>query len=356
MFRMRLLVPTVAAASLLAGCSSYKPSILAACEESPQSAILKWETFPVMTGELKVYASGDPNNIPLEKPIATTSISEQVLMVRTGGSLCRQYYTMVFNDEFPITIASRRVCMPGTQNFRDVGGYITSSGKEVKWGMLYRSDALDSIGQEGERILRGLGVKTIIDLRSPGEIRKPVRKMDGIKRVSIPIINQEVSALAEHARTDGIGLDSLRHMIFQVNVRILEDKAKELRRVFDLFGDESNYPIVVECNSGKMRTGLVMALLLNALGVGHETVVQDYELSNAYFNIPVAYYSGYSMPENIQEAITALYTSRAENMDDVYDYILSEYNGVENYVRKKLGISAKELKHLRQILLAKYEE
>lgn len=352
----KILPVSVFAACLTAGCTSYKPSISAACEENSQSAILKWETFPVMKGELKVYASSDPDNIPLEKPIATTSISEQMLMVRTNGRMDRMYYTMVFNDEFPITIASRRIYLPGTQNFRDIGGYFTTSGREVKWGMVYRSDALDSIGSEGERILQGLGVKTIIDLRSPQEIGGAVRKMKGIRRINIPLISEEAMRLFDSVGQGKLGLDSLRRVILEVNVGVLEEDSKELRRIFQILGDEENYPLVIECNSGKMRTGLVTALLLNALGVGHETVVQDYELSNSYFHIPMAYHSGYSMPENIQEVITALFTSRAENLDDLYEYTLAEYDGVESYIRHKLGISQKELRHLRQILLSKPQE
>ncbi|MGI6218557.1 MAG: tyrosine-protein phosphatase [Bacteroidaceae bacterium] len=355
MFRTCLLVSAVTA-GLSAGCTSYKPSILAACEESPQSAILKWETFPVMTGELKVYASSDPNNIPLEKPIATTNISEQMLMVETGGSVSRQYYTMVFNDEFPITIASRKIYMPGVQNFRDVGGYFTSSGREVKWGKVYRSDALDSIGKEGERILRGLGVKTVIDLRSPAEIHSPLKHMEGVERINVPLIDREAFMLMDRVCSGTLGLDSLRQMILRMNVKILEEHSKELQQVFEILENEDSYPLVIECNSGKMRTGLVMALLLNALGVGHETVVQDYELSNSYFHIPVAYRSGYSMPEDVQEVITALYTSHAEYLDDIYDYIVTEYDGVENYLRKKVGVSPKELKHLRQLLLTKPDD
>lgn len=356
MSRMCLLVSAFVAALVSVGCTSYKPSILAACEEGSQSTILKWETFPVMKGELKVYASNDPNNIPLERPIATTNISEQMLMVHTAGEPNRKYYTMVFNDEFPITIASRRIFLPGTQNFRDVGGYFTASGKEVKWGMLYRSDALDSIGRNGERILRGLGVKTIIDLRSPKEVAGKVPKMKGIRRVNIPLMGGEGEALFSHVYGGTLRMDSLRLVIRQMNVRILEERDKELSRIFQILGDEKNYPIAIECSSGKMRTGLVTALLLGALGVNYETVVQDYELSNTYFHIPLVCRHGYSMPEDIQEVLTALYQSRAENLDDVYEYILAQYKGIDGYIHHKLGVSQKELKKIRRILLNAPEE
>ena len=33
----------------------------------------------------------------------------------------------------------RKVVLQGSQNFRDLGGYKTQDGKQVKWGQVYRS-------------------------------------------------------------------------------------------------------------------------------------------------------------------------------------------------------------------------
>ncbi len=348
--RFSALIPLLAC--VFAGCSSYKPNISAACEEnSLKSATLKWETFPAMNGQLKVYASSNPDNIPLENPIATTSISEQMITISTNGFTHRMYYTMVFNDEYPVTVASRRVFIPGTLNFRDIGGYRTKSREEVAWRRIYRSDCLDSIGESGAEVLKSLGIKTIIDLRSPSEKKGNPFYFKPFKQVTIPLCSDEFDTFYADAYSGMLNMDSLRNEILHINVEILEEQWKSLRKLFRVLQDEDNYPVVIECSSGNLRTGLVTAFLLGALGVSHETIVQDYELSNYYSSVPHVCNIGYSLPEEAQEMVTAVYTSRAENIDDIYDYILERYDGVESYLRHKLGLSQKELKHFRKLML-----
>src|SRR5438105_1581049 len=61
-------------------------------------------------------------------------------------------------------------------NFRYLGGYRTADGRSVRWGRLYRSDSLGKLadgeeaGSADRKTFRGLGVRTVIDLRYPWEI------------------------------------------------------------------------------------------------------------------------------------------------------------------------------------------
>ena len=40
------------------------------------------------------------------------------------------------------------------------------------------------------------------------------------------------------------------------------------------------HPVVFHCAAGKERTGILAGLLLSALGVSDETIMEDYELTN----------------------------------------------------------------------------
>ena len=347
----KILPVSVFAACLTAGCTSYKPSISAACEENSQSAILKWETFPVMKGELKVYASSDPDNIPLEKPIATTSISEQMLMVRTNGRMDRMYYTMVFNDEFPITIASRRIYLPGTQNFRDIGGYFTTSGREVKWGMVYRSDALDSIGSEGERILRGLGVKTIIDLRPQWEQDTLPCDYKRAEVISIPIESQNSREVVQRIQNGEIRKGDAFLAMQDEYIQFVSRNSDAFAKALRLFQEPQRYPILISCSFGKDQSGFLSMLLLNLLDMDPETIRKDYMSSNDYINTGLFAQWASQLSSDSQESVTVLLMAHEELIDILKHQVEKEYGSLDNYITQRLRLSEKEQNKIKEILL-----
>src|SRR5688572_11226525 len=64
----------------------------------------------------------------------------------------------------------RRVTLNGSYNFRDLGGLRTTDGREVQRGRLFRSDELHRLTPEDIEILAGIGIATLIDLRSMEEV------------------------------------------------------------------------------------------------------------------------------------------------------------------------------------------
>jgi protein-tyrosine phosphatase len=70
-----------------------------------------------------------------------------------------------------VTTVERRVPFEGIQNFRDLGGYPTVDGRTVRWGEVYRADALHKLTEADLASFRGLGVRTVFDLRGDAERR-----------------------------------------------------------------------------------------------------------------------------------------------------------------------------------------
>lgn len=64
----------------------------------------------------------------------------------------------------------RRVAFEGLADFRDLGGYNTASGAAVRWGRVYRSDALHRMTAGDATQMRELGMASVIDLRAPDEV------------------------------------------------------------------------------------------------------------------------------------------------------------------------------------------
>lgn len=132
---------------VLPSCSGTSPTISVVCEENNVgNAIIKWETAPILKGQVKVYASTSPDFIPEENPVATINIEKGKKTIVTNDPSQRYYYLMVFNNRYRVRVAARNVNIPGIQNFRDLGGYKSAeTGKDTRWGMLYRSAQIDSI-------------------------------------------------------------------------------------------------------------------------------------------------------------------------------------------------------------------
>lgn len=117
--------------------------------------------------------------------------------------------------------------------------------------------------------------------------------------------------------------------------------------------DETKYPLVIDCSSGKGRTGIAVALVLATLGVNADIIMDDYRLSNYFFNIPSATQYAYDLPVRSQEAITAIYSARENFLNAAKDEIEKRYGDVDTYLKKGIGLTKEEIKKLQSILLVK---
>ena len=109
-------------AVLLPSCSGTAPHISVVCEENNVgNCIVKWEMAPLIKGNIKVYASTDPDFIPEDVPVAMADISDLKMTIVTNDPTKRYYYTLLFDDKYRVKIATRNINIPGVQNFRDLG-------------------------------------------------------------------------------------------------------------------------------------------------------------------------------------------------------------------------------------------
>ena len=59
----------------------------------------------------------------------------------------------------------RHLKLEGTVNTRDVGGYATADGGQIRWGRLLRSDSLDQLAPQSQQTLIDYGLRSVLDLR-----------------------------------------------------------------------------------------------------------------------------------------------------------------------------------------------
>lgn len=65
----------------------------------------------------------------------------------------------------------RVVDLQGTKNTRDIGGYLTDDGRSIRWGQIFRSDNLSRLSNDDFQRLESIGLKTVVDLRTPAEVK-----------------------------------------------------------------------------------------------------------------------------------------------------------------------------------------
>ena len=171
-------------------------------------------------------------------------------------------------------LPDRRVRLEGPLNFRDLGGYLTRDGGMVSWRQVFRSDSLESATRaDVDIIVDDLQIKTVIDLRTDGEIERTAarsRRLPGVETCHLPLVDRP--GFADPMFFPGVGLDELYLLILHRSAERIIDA---LRLVADV-----PRPLVFHCSAGKDRTGLVAATLLGVLGVGDDDIVRDYAVSS----------------------------------------------------------------------------
>ena len=164
----------------------------------------------------------------------------------------------------------RRVDLEGCLNFRDLGGYPAADGRCVRWGLVYRSDALHHLTPaDVTRLCGELCVDTVIDLRSTPELTADGRGV----LADAPVRFHHVPLFDGHlSRPEGwAAVDTLAD-----RYTLLAEFARQpIARIVELLADAPG-PAVYHCAAGKDRTGVVSAVLLGILGVPNDVIVADY--------------------------------------------------------------------------------
>jgi protein tyrosine/serine phosphatase len=170
---------------------------------------------------------------------------------------------------------ARRLTLSGCVNFRDLGGYATADGRQLKWRTLFRADGLSRLDEDDCDQLTALGLATVIDLRTVGELEERGRVPAEILSVEyhhLPLTDV-LPPTDQLSRYDEPAFVTARYR------QLFTEGSSSLARAVQVLAEPDALPAVFHCSAGKDRTGILAALVLGFLGVERDVIVEDYALS-----------------------------------------------------------------------------
>lgn len=247
------------------------------------------------------------------------------------------------------TPAARALAVDGLLNARDLGGLTTPEGRRVRAGRVVRSDNLRGLTDDGAvALVRDLAPRLVVDLRTADECAREGRGLahvPGVRYANLPL--QPRAALSAEQVAEGLATNLFDDYVLQIR-----DNGAPLLAALDLLAADDALPAVVHCTAGKDRTGVLVALLLDLLGVAREQIVADYAATTD--NMPGILArirsSSFFRGNGLAAAPAWIFESTPGTMQRFLAWLEAEHGGAERWATAH-GLSAAAVRRLRAGLL-----
>lgn len=172
--------------------------------------------------------------------------------------------------------------LAGASNLRDLGGW-PAQNRAVRRHLLFRAPALADLTADDAARIAALGIATVIDLRGLAEAAHTPVNIPGARRLALPIEPTVGASLKDILRTGQLSGHAseadIAALLCQAYRAYALSAAPRYRALFETLL-EGETPVLIHCSAGKDRTGFAAALILTALGVAEDAVMQDYLATN----------------------------------------------------------------------------
>ena len=327
--------------------------------------------------ELEFSAEGAPEDTEFTVLVSDNEDFENAKELKTtGNSVCARnlfvnteyYWKVVAGDEesevgtfttedYPRWITARSLTGEedgrGIYNVRDMGGYMTDTGKRVKQGLVYRGGEITTMTNSGHyntitevakkafREDMGMVGGVELDLRGAGDISDGYKACGFAEDGDIEYTQIAIKSYEETFTKNGSG---------QTNAT---EARANVARIFELLKNADQKPVYYHCFGGADRTGTIGFLLNGVLGVSYEDLVIDFELTS-YSSINNEHIRNHldghqhqydrwpKLIKQVQEDTTGGY---------VWDANAKLKDNLNNFLVKACGVPQETINTIRDIML-----
>ena len=245
--------------------------------------------------------------------------------------------------------------MPGVEsirNFRPLGGQTTVDGRRVRKGLVYRSAHLAEASDSDLESLVALGIRTVFDFRNQVDLafEGPNRLPDGVEQVSLPMVDsvnpsglrEDFSLLSAEELEERFGNGKAFQRMKEVSGRTVSNPERSSQ-----FGEfvrkllaPGAVPVLFNCSAGKDRTGWAASLLLLAVGVPRDQVVDHYLETNQHVN-----------PSLYGDLMMPIATVHEDYFAEQMQVLADTWGSFDEYWFNALGLDGGHRQVLRELLL-----
>jgi len=243
----------------------------------------------------------------------------------------------------------RRYEMESMQNLRDLGGYRAEEGV-TRFGVLFRSDLPWHLTEGDRARIAALGVGVSLDLRETEEAETmpdELRLLPGVEYRRVSMLGVQKAAVRDRPG----GLSAFDHGFFwgAEYIRMLESNHPWARECVELLAEEER-PVLFHCFTGKDRTGILAALVLELCGVPELDIAADYSVSQVYLR-DLYVWMRRQLPDFQETELSfPFFSTDAANILTLTDHLRREYGGAAGFLRQ-CGAGEDTLAALRRRLI-----
>lgn len=223
-------------------------------------------------------------------------------------------------------------------NARDIGGLALAGGGLTRHGVIVRSDAVHQLtGADVSLLVHTIGIRHVVDLRAEAERAQQTRGLLGTAGVSYSELEvltdamiAERRAQREHELAEGVG--EAATLIADGYIDFLELGRNAFVNALDRLAAPEGSPALVHCSAGKDRTGVLVALLLDAAGATRDAIIADYAATDERMALVRARLA--AMPAYAQmaaEAPAPLLAAHPATMDRFLERLHQEWGGAADW-------------------------
>ncbi|MFI9508286.1 tyrosine-protein phosphatase [Nocardia sp. NPDC052566] len=235
-------------------------------------------------------------------------------------------------------------------NARDLGGLPVISGGTTRFGVVYRSSTPQQLSEADLGLLVGrLGLRTVVDLRNPDEAeREGHGRLVGtaVRLVNLPVRKADQAEANPAELVPGGHEDDLIGLYRD----LLTGSTASMVSAVRLIADVDHHSVVFHCAAGKDRTGIMAAMLLDAVGVPAEAIAADYGLTAERMERIRTRLDALPSYHGLPPLSTGILAVHPEVIVDFLTDLHSTHGGADQWLLAN-GLTTDELTRLREVLI-----